>query len=160
MWRCGGQRGVGRGTLKGTGTMMAAPQRFLNEMRTRFPERSVALAQAAYYTPTGIWPIFHVRSFEWITGPKTDTWLVKTVGALLAVTGGALGLAAARDRLTPELELIAAGSALTLASIDVVYVARGRIRPVYLLDAVANLALAAGYAIHAIPPDPSPTPSS
>jgi hypothetical protein len=110
------------------------------------PKRAVAMAQSIYYTPTGLWPILHLRSFEWLTGPKTDGWLVKTVGGLLSVTGGALGLAAASDRVTPEIELVGAGSALTLAAIDVTYVARRRIRPIYLLDAAANLALLAGYA--------------
>ena len=115
--------------------------------RALLPKRAVAMAQAIYYAPTGVWPILHMRSFEWLTGPKTDRWLVKTVGGLLSVTGGALGLAAVSDRVTPELELVGAGSALTLAAIDVVYVARGRISPIYLLDAAANFGLLAGYAL-------------
>jgi hypothetical protein len=114
--------------------------------RALLPKRAVAMAQATYYAQSGLWPIVHLRSFEWLTGPKTDGWLVKTVGGLLSVTGGALGLAALSDRVTPELELVGAGSALTLAAIDVVYVARRRISPIYLLDAVANLGLLAGYA--------------
>jgi hypothetical protein len=114
--------------------------------RALLPKRAVAMAQSAYYTPTGLWPILHLRSFEWLTGPKTDGWLVKTVGGLLSVTGGALGLAALSDRVTPELEMVGAGSALTLAAIDVVYVARGRISPIYLLDAAANAGLLAAYA--------------
>ena len=131
-------------------------------------KRTVALAQAAYYVPFSIWPILHIRSFEWVTGPKVDRWLVKTVAGLLAVTGGVLGAAAARDRVTPELEALGAGSALTLATIDLVYVRRRRIRPVYLLDAIGNLTLIAGYlaarryddgtrAQHAPAPMPGPT---
>ena len=27
----------------------------------------------------GLWPLLHIRSFEWVFGPKTDRWLVKTV---------------------------------------------------------------------------------
>lgn len=125
---------------------MLVARRDLLHVRARFPKRSAALAQAAYYTPSGIWPIAHIRSFEWLTGPKTDRWLVKTVGALITVTGVVVGLAALSDRLTPEIELLGAGSALSLAAVDVVYVARGRIRPIYLLDAVVNLGLAAAYA--------------
>jgi hypothetical protein len=108
-------------------------------------KRSVALAQTAYYVPTSIWPILHMRSFEWITGPKVDRWLVKTVAGLIGVAGSTIGLAAARDRINPEIEWLGIGSALTLATIDVIYVRRRRIRPVYLLDAIANLGLAAGY---------------
>ena len=42
--------------------------------------------------------------------------------------------------------LVAAGSAAALAAIDTVYVAKRRISPVYLLDAVAEIALVAGWA--------------
>jgi hypothetical protein len=110
-----------------------------------FSKREVALAQAAYYLPTSIWPILHMRSFEWVTGPKVDRWLVKTVAGLIGVAGGVIGLAARRDRLTPEVEWLGIGSALTLATIDLVYVSKRRIRPVYLLDAIANIGLVAGY---------------
>ena len=107
--------------------------------------RSVALVQAGYYVPSGLWPIFGLRSFEWISGPKVDGWLVKTVGALVAVVGGVLGLAAHRRRLTPEMELLAVGTALSLAAVDVVTVSRRRIRRIYLLDAAANLGLVAAW---------------
>ncbi len=74
---------------------------------SRPSRRAVAFVQAGYYGPSGLWPIFSLRSFEWITGPKVDGWLVKTVGALVSVVGGVLGLAASRRRLTPEMELLA-----------------------------------------------------
>jgi hypothetical protein len=47
-----------------------------------------ATTQAAYYLMTGLWPLFHRRSFEAVTGPKTDYWLVRTVGVLVAAIGG------------------------------------------------------------------------
>jgi hypothetical protein len=78
-------------------------------------------------------------------GPKVDRWLVKTVGVLVTVIGSALALASRRRQLAPEIVLVAAGSAAALATIDVVYVARRRISPVYLLDAVAEIALLAGW---------------
>jgi hypothetical protein len=68
------------------------------------PDRStrsvlVALAQGAYYLLTGVWPLLSLRTFELVTGPKTDDWLVRTVGVLvlavvLAVLGVLLGLVA------------------------------------------------------------------
>src|ERR687889_207512 len=91
----------------------------------------LALVQAGYYVLSGVWPLLHLRSFERVTGPKADGWLVKTVGVL--VIGGALGLAGWRRRVSPEVALVAAGSAAGLAAIDVVYVGRRRISPVYLL---------------------------
>ncbi len=108
-------------------------------------QRRVALMQAAYYVPTGVWPLVGMRSFEWLTGRKTDRWLVQTVGLLVGVVGAMVGLAGERRRVTPEMEGVAVGTALSLAAIDVVFVARRRIRPVYLLDAGANLGIAAGW---------------
>src|SRR2546421_737901 len=45
----------------------------------------IALIQSAYFLLTGLWPIFHIRSFMRITGPKNDLWLVRTVRLLLTV---------------------------------------------------------------------------
>jgi hypothetical protein len=106
----------------------------------------LARLQAIFYVATGIWPFVSMRAFEAITGPKVDRWLVKTVGALVAVIGCALALASGRRQLAPEVVLVAAGSAAALATIDTVYVAKRRISPVYLLDAVAEIALVAGWA--------------
>jgi hypothetical protein len=83
-----------------------------------------------------------MRSFEWISGRKVDRWLVKTVAALVIVVGSVLGLAASSKRMTPEVRLLSVGTAVALSSVDIIYVRRGRIRPVYLLDAAANLTLA------------------
>lgn len=116
--------------------------------------RALALTQGAFYVGTGVWPILHLRSFEAVTGPKLEGWLVKTVGALVTVVGAAVLLAARARRTTPELALVAGGSALALAVVDVVYVARGRIAPVYLLDALPEVVLAGGWvrALRARPP--------
>jgi hypothetical protein len=110
-------------------------------------QRRIAFIQAGYFGVTGIWPLVHMRSFEWVSGRKTDRWLVKTVGALITVIGATIGLAARRNRVTPEIVVLGAGSALALASIDVVYVARRRIRWVYLLDAIAELGLIVGWVL-------------
>jgi hypothetical protein len=105
----------------------------------------LAVAQATYFVIIGIWPVVGLRSFERLSGPKVDDWLVKTVGVQVAVVGAALALAAKRQRITPEVELVAMGSALGLAAIDIIYVGRRRIRPVYLADAVLELGFAAGW---------------
>jgi hypothetical protein len=107
--------------------------------------RRLALGQAAYFIVTGIWPLLGMESFQRITGRKFDGWLVKTVGVLVAAIGLVLGLAGLRRSTEPEIPVLAVGSALSLAAIDVVYVKRGRISPIYLLDAVAELALVAGW---------------
>jgi hypothetical protein len=122
--------------------------------RTRF--RTLALGQAAYYMGTGIWSLLGIRSFQQVTGPKTDVWLVKTVGCLVTVTGGVLCYAGVRGRRTPEALMLGAGTALALAAIDVVYVGRGRISPIYLADAAAEIGLAVGWARWGVPTSSRP----
>ncbi|HWP35667.1 MAG TPA: hypothetical protein VNM66_08725, partial [Thermodesulfobacteriota bacterium] len=105
----------------------------------------LARLQGGYYLATGLWPLVSLRSFEAVTGPKVDRWLVKTVGVLVGVIGGALLSAGVGRRPAPETALLGAGSAAGLAAIDLVYAARGRIARVYLLDAVVELGLAAAW---------------
>src|SRR5437879_2851470 len=105
-----------------------------------------ARRQAAYFLLAGPAPFVSRRAFEAVTGPKREWWLVQTVGLLLTAIGVGLGAGAARDRVTPELALIGAGSAAALGGIDVVYLARRRIRATYLGDAVVEAALLAGWA--------------
>ena len=109
-------------------------------------ERAVLRAQGAYYVATGVLPFMSRRAFEAVTGPKREWWLVETVGALVTVIGGALLSGSRPGRSSPELLAVAAGSAAALGAIDVIYVARGRISPRYLLDAAAQLALLGGLA--------------
>lgn len=98
-------------------------------------------AQGAYYALTGVVPFVSRRLFERVTGPKTEWWLVQTTGGLVTVAGAGLLRAAAASRATPEVTGMAVGWAAVLTAVDVVHVARGRIAPVYLLDAAAELAL-------------------
>ena len=104
------------------------------------------MTQGLYFAATGLWPIVSITTFQMVTGPKTDLWLVKTVGVLVIAIGAVLIVAALRRRITPEILLLAVTSALGLAAIDVIYVSRGRISPVYLLDAAAELILVALWA--------------
>lgn len=91
--------------------------------------------QGAYFGLTGIWPLLHYPSFEKITGPKTDIWLVKTVGALISVIAVFLLIAAIRKEAHISTVIAGMGSALALLIIDIVYVSKKVIRPVYLADA-------------------------
>ena len=113
---------------------------------SRVRQRDVMLAGGAYYVVTGVAPFVSRRAFEAVTGPKLEWWLVQTVGVVVTAVGAGMLSGALRDRVGPELALIAAGSAAGLAGIDVVHVARGRISPAYLADAAVQLALLAGLA--------------
>jgi hypothetical protein len=97
------------------------------------------LIQGLYYVLTGLWSVVSIRTFQWVTGPKSDLWLVKSVGILLGVIGGVLSVAGLRRQTEPENSLLAVGSALGMAGIDVVYVTRRRISPVYLVDALVEV---------------------
>jgi hypothetical protein len=104
--------------------------------------RGAATLQAGYYIGTGLWPLAHRRSFERLTGPKTDFWLAQTVGVTVAAIGVGLAHAAARRRpVPPELRTVAIGTAGGLALIDLVFVASGRIGHIYLADAAAETVL-------------------
>jgi hypothetical protein len=105
----------------------------------------LAIGQGLYFLATGLWSLVSIETFQMVTGPKRDIWLVKTVGAIVSVIGGVLILAGIRRRITPEVTLLAAGSAASLTAIDVVYVARRRISPIYLLDALGELLFIAGW---------------
>jgi hypothetical protein len=101
--------------------------------------RTLLRLQAVYYLATGLWPVASITTFEMVTGPKTDEWLVRMVGLLAAVIGLAVGVAAGARRLTPELLVLSIGSALAFAAIDLLYALAGVIAPVYLGDAVLQL---------------------
>ena len=112
-------------------------------VRQTAAKQRAALIQGLVWLVSGLWPVLHLRSFEWITGPKVDKWLVRTVGLLVTVVGAVLLGAHQRNRVTPEIQMLATGSALSLTAIDLFYVFKRRISPVYLLDAVLELGLIA-----------------
>jgi hypothetical protein len=107
----------------------------------RRPLVIMAWLQGIYFLVTGVWPILHIASFVAVTGPKVDLWLVKTVGALIAVVGATLMLAARRRQVGAELVFLAVASAASLGAVDVIYALADRIWDIYLLDAVAEAGL-------------------
>jgi hypothetical protein len=111
---------------------------------------AVTAVQGAYFVGTGVWPLVHLPSFERVTGPKTERWLVRTVGALTAVVGATLLVASGRRREDLATQVLAIGSAAALGLIDAQFVARGRIAPIYLLDAFAEALLIAGRAMETV----------
>jgi hypothetical protein len=102
---------------------------------------------------TGVWPLLDMRSFERVTGPKVDHWLVQTVGGLLV----GIGLAQLTARSPEGLRLarvLGVGTAGVLATIDLANAPQGRISKVYLLDAAAELAWVASWFAARSPRDP------
>jgi hypothetical protein len=107
--------------------------------------RAIASVQAAYYLPTATLPFVSRRRFEAMTGPKLEWWLVLTVASQIGVVGAVLAIAARRRPDATEIKLLGAGTAAALGTIDVVYVARRRISPVYLVDAAIQFGLLAAW---------------
>lgn len=102
-------------------------------------EMYLTIVQGFYYFVTGIWPLINVDTFMHVTGHKTDVWLVKTVGILVAVIGLALINTGIRDDFTQGVLILAIGSAFGLMLIDIVYVSKKVISKIYLLDAAAEI---------------------
>jgi hypothetical protein len=125
------------------------------------PRRNARIAwiQGVYFTVFGVWPILHIRSFEAVSGKKTDYlvtgresdhWLVNTVGVLIAVIGVTLIVAAWRRAVFSEIALLGFLSAMALAAVDVIYVARRTILPIYLADAAIELLIGGAWVFLAI----------
>jgi hypothetical protein len=106
--------------------------------------RRTALVQGAYYLVTGAWPLLSMRSFERVSGRKTDRWLVRTIG-LLSIGYGTLLLDATR-RGSPEPGLGVA-PAVAFGASSLWYRARGVINSSYLLDAAVEAAFLAGWLV-------------
>lgn len=107
---------------------------------------SVAIVQGSYFLFTGVWPLVSIGTFQEATGPKTDLWLVQTVGVAVAAMGAALVVAGMKNDFTPAIILLGVVSALGLACIDIFYVMKRVIAPVYLGDAVIQTLLIAWWA--------------
>jgi len=106
---------------------------------TRPSVRLIALLQGGYWFITGVWPLLHLPSFLWVTGPKEDIWLLYTVSVLISVIGGVLLLAGLRRHVSLEIKWLGMGGAAGLAGIDIYYALNDVIWDVYLLDAVAEV---------------------
>jgi hypothetical protein len=102
-----------------------------------------SVVQGVYYLLIGLWPWLSINTFQWVTGEKTDLWLVQTVGLLLTVIGVALCVATYRREGSGALYCLALGSAAGLALSNVLFVSQRRIPVIYLLDAIVELGLLA-----------------
>jgi hypothetical protein len=112
--------------------------------------RSISWIQGIYFLLTGVWPLVSIETFQLVTGRKTDHlvtgreadhWLVNTVSVLVIAIGISLLFSAWRGRFSTEVVILAIAAAIGLIGIDAVYVARGTISAVYLVDAVLEAAI-------------------
>ena len=101
--------------------------------------RLVVTGQGLYYIATGAWPLISYSSFECVTGPKVDDWLVRTVGALAIAIGCGLLAGSRRRQVSTETFVLASAAAVVFATVDTVYALGGRISKIYLADAIVEL---------------------
>jgi hypothetical protein len=113
-------------------------------------------AQGLYFLATGAWPVVSVETFQRVTGQKSDHliadppteadhWMLNTISALIIVISVVILTAAWRRRVSFDVSLLGVMSATALAIIDVVYVARGTIWPIYLADAAVEVVIIAAW---------------
>src|SRR5204863_6893437 len=112
--------------------------------------------QTSYFLVTGLWPLISIRTFIRVTGQKTDHlltareadhWLVMTAGVLITSIALSLLSSAWKRRAAAETITVAIGAAIGLTAIDIVYVYRGVIQPIYLLDAAIEIVLLMAWAV-------------
>lgn len=100
----------------------------------------IFLLLGAYYLITAVWPLVSIKSFEAVTGPKTDRWLVYTVSCFLI--GPSLLYLYSGIQIEdphPLVVFLALINCLALLIIDVTFVVKKVIWKTYLLDALAEL---------------------
>lgn len=103
--------------------------------------------QGVYILITALWPIVNIDSFIYVTGPKTDIWLVKTVGGLLVPVGLCLlsFLFTNSDRVSAIV--LGGGTALAFGIIDFYYALADVIPRVYLGDGVIEILFLIGWTV-------------
>jgi hypothetical protein len=102
--------------------------------------KNVLLIQAAYIFITAVWPIVHIESFILVTGPKTDIWLVKTVGALLIPVALCLFTYSFLNIDKRPAFVLGAGTSVAFITIDFYYALNDVIADIYLLDGIIEIA--------------------
>jgi len=108
--------------------------------------RTLAVGQGVFYLLSGLWPMINLKSFEKVTGPKEDDWLVKTTGGLIAAAGATILSAGLRKDQPMETAFIGGGHALVLGTSAGYYASIGRVSKIYFLDAITEYALVGAWA--------------
>lgn len=99
-------------------------------------QQIIPLVQGLYFVITGVWPLVHIESFLYVTGPKIDIWLVKTVGILILPYSFLCFYVAAKMKKSSLIALVNSTCCLGLAIIDLYYYLKGVISWVYMVDFV------------------------
>jgi hypothetical protein len=101
--------------------------------------------QSLYILITAVWPLIDIDTFMAVTGPKTDIWLVKTVGAILLAVAITMitHLFTSGSRLPVIVLCLTTATALTF--VDFYYALRDVISEIYIVDGVLELIFIGGW---------------
>ncbi len=102
--------------------------------------RIILLIQSVHYFLSGLWPLIHINSFMEVTGFKVDLWLVKTVAVLTVCIAVALFMDVWSKESSTGIALLSVTVAMGFLGIDLYYCLTDTISPIYLVDAVVQLA--------------------
>ena len=107
---------------------------------------NLRILHGAYFVFGGAWPLLSLSTFEVVTGPKYDDWLVRSV-ALLLVVAGIILLTQPKRYIERSAVTLAIGTSFSLGCVAMISSAGGWISSVYFLDGTMHLLFAAAWAV-------------
>lgn len=96
---------------------------------------NLARIQGVYFLLSGVWPLADINSFMAVTGPKTDLWLVRTVGVLVASIGVCLLVQQAKRHIDWAVIFMCITAGGGMAIIEIVNALTMRVPAIYFADA-------------------------
>ena len=93
---------------------------------------------AAYLLIGGAWPLVHMPSFEAVTGPKDEHWLVRSVAGILIVISITLFAQLGKGRIEYAAITTAMGASFVLAMVGIITAIAAVISPIYLVDGAVH----------------------
>jgi len=110
--------------------------------------RVLLWTQGIYTFLTAAWPIIDIESFLFVTGYKTDIWLVKTVSILLLVISIVLLFSTPSfKQVNYQVALLALLVAIGMAYVDFYYSLNKTISKIYMADGFVEILFVVGWLI-------------
>lgn len=103
---------------------------------------TVGVTHAAFFLIGGLWPLVDMQSFESVTGPRSDHWLVRSLAGMLIIVGAALIWSVQRGHIDHSMRGVAAGSSGMLALVALISGMNGPVDPVSVIGASLHGVLA------------------
>ena len=110
--------------------------------------RVLLWTQGIYTFLTAAWPIIDIESFLFVTGYKTEIWLVKTVSILLLVISIVLLSSTSSFRqINYPVAILALLVAIGMAYVDFYYSLNKTISKIYIADGFVEILFAVAWLI-------------